>query len=93
MNFYSYGQPFAGSFKGMRYRIIMEKRETGKDKDDKPVFEKYFMTAVWPEPYSYEATEPEKISKKEFPFTAEGYDDLIKYLNERHADFQPEQNP
>ena len=93
MNFYSYGQPFTGSFKGMRYRIIMEKRETGKDKDDKPVFEKYFMTEVWPEPYSYEATEPEKISKKEFPFTAEGYDDLIKYLNERHADFQPEQNP
>ncbi|MCR5768746.1 MAG: hypothetical protein K6G45_09690 [Lachnospiraceae bacterium] len=81
MNYYTYGQAFTGSCTGMRYRIIMLKRETGKDENDKPVYEKYFETAIWPEPYGYEAADPEKITKKEFPFTEGGYNELIAYLN------------
>ena len=81
MSFYSYGQPFTGSCEGMRYRIMMCKRETGKDADDKPVIEKYFEVNTWPEPYSFENTEPENISAKEFPFTEEGYADLLNHLN------------
>ena len=82
MNFYSYGKPFTGSCTGMRYRIIMQKRETGKDADDKPILEKYFEVSTWPEPYGFEATAPEKITKTEFPFTEEGYDGIVKFLND-----------
>ena len=85
MNFYSYGQPFTGSCDGMRYRIIMNKRETGKDENDKPVYEKYFEAATWPEPYSFESTDPGKIEKKEFPFTEEGYEAVLDHLNARVA--------
>ena len=81
MNFYTCGQAFCGSMDGMRYRIIMEKRETCRDGDDKPVFEKYFDTAIWPEPYCYEATDPEKIIHREFPFDETGYMAVLDYLN------------
>ena len=81
MVFYSYGKPFTGSCDGMRYRIKMEKRETGKDADDKPVYEKYFEVHTWPEPYSFENTEPEKISREEFAFTDDGFSAVLEHLN------------
>ena len=81
MNFYSYGKPFTGSCTGMRYRIIMLKKETGKDSDDKPLYEKYFEVSTWPEPYGYEATDQEKITVKEFPFSEAGYESVVEYLN------------
>ena len=87
MNFYSYGEAFTGSDSGMRFRVKMEKRETGRDENDKPVYEKYFDVAVWPEPYSYESTEEDKITKKEFPFTEEGYRAVIEHLNANIASF------
>ena len=81
MVFYSYGKPFTGSCDGMRYRIKMEKREIGKDADDKPLTEQYLDVATWPEPYSYENPDPGQISKKEFPFTEEGYTAVLEHLN------------
>ncbi len=87
MNFYSYGKPFTGSYEGMRYRIVMKKREPAGEGAEGADPEKYFETAVWPEPYGYEATEPEKIIRKEIPFTEEGYAELVRYLNEKHAEF------
>ena len=81
MNFYSYGKPFTGSCSGMRYRIVMNKRETGTDDNVKPVYEKYFEVATWPEPYSYENTEDDRIRRNVFPFTEEGYTALLEHLN------------
>ena len=87
MSFYSYGQPFTGSYEGMRYRVAMNKRETGRNEKDEPVYEKYFEVAIWPEPYSYDKTEPEKIIKTEFPFTEEGYRAVVEYLNIHAKDY------
>ena len=87
MSFYSYGQPFTGSCDGMRYRIVMNKLETGRDENDKPVYDKHFEVAIWPEPYSYDKTEPEKIIKTEFPFTEEGYRAVVEYLNIHVKDY------
>lgn len=81
MNFYSYGEAFTGSKGKSRFRIKMEKRETGKDENDKPVYERYFDVAVWPEPYCYEKTPDELIRREEFPFTREGYEAVLKHLN------------
>ena len=90
MNFYTYEQPFTGSCDGMRYRVVMNKRETGRNEKDEPVYEKYFDVAIWPEPYSYENTEAEKIRRTEFPFTEEGYLKVVEYLNAHISDFTGE---
>ncbi len=83
MNFYTYEQPFTGSCDGLRYRVVMNKRETGRNEKDEPVYEKYFEVATWPEPFSYDNTEAEKIEKKEFPFTEEGYLAVVEHINAR----------
>ncbi|MCR5684072.1 MAG: GNAT family acetyltransferase [Lachnospiraceae bacterium] len=80
-NFYNYGEPFTGSLSGRRYRIKQEKEETGRDENDKPVYRKYFDVAVWPEPLSYEATDAALIEHTEYPFTEDGYEAVLEYLN------------
>ena len=82
-NFYTYGEPFTGSLSGKRYRIKMEKEETGKDENDKPVYRKYFTVAVWPEPYCYEATDDALIERTEYSFDEKGYEEVLGYLNDR----------
>ena len=42
---YKKGRPFTGSFKGMRYRIVMEKAADEDDTDK-------FRVDTWPEPNS-----------------------------------------
>lgn len=75
-NFYTYGEAFTGSFDGLRYRIVMNSREN--ESQDK---EKFFSVSVWPEPYSFDHTAPELIKSATFPFTVEGYAQVIDYLN------------
>ena len=58
---------FKGSYKGMRYRL--------KNQDDK------LIAYVWPGPYAFDATDPEKIVHNEFEFTDEGRDQAIDWLN------------
>ena len=86
-NFYTYGKPYCGSnsAKGLRFRIVQEKRELplpeGAEEGAKPETEKYFSVSIWPEPFCYEATDPSLIKKTEFPFTKDGYDAVLEHLN------------
>ena len=86
-NFYTYGKPFAGSYRKFRYRVKMEKRELplpeGSPEGTKPPVEKYFAVAVWPGPYGYAAADPETIIKTEYPFSEESYEAIVVYLNEK----------
>ena len=57
LNFYNYGNPFTGSYQGMRYRIVKQK-ET-KDEEGRTIKEEGLLAAIWPEPFAYEKTADE----------------------------------
>ena len=79
-NHYTKGKPFTGSFKGMRYRIILEKAED-EDGTDK------FRVDTWPEPLCYEATDKDGIRVQRFAFSEDGHDDVVRYLNDVWNDY------
>ncbi len=83
LNYYTYGRPFSGSLQGMRYRIILQKEE--KNEAGEVTAEKGLMVFIWPEPFSFEKTDPEKISSKLFPFSEEGRLSAVDYLNQQYA--------
>ncbi len=74
-NHYKKGKAYTGSHTGMRYRIVKHKAETEDDIDK-------FLVETWPEPFCYEVTEKDKITAQHFPFTEEGYEDMLRYLND-----------
>lgn len=76
LNFYKYKKPFTGSNNGKRYRIMYFEEENNE------ATEKYLKLWVWPEPYSFEKTDPNIMTTELFPFSDEGYDALLAYLNE-----------
>lgn len=71
LNYYNYGERYYGSYKGLRYAI----ERIG----DKPDFQ--LRVTNWPEPYGFEHTPDDKKTVQEFPFTEEGYDSAITWLN------------
>ena len=48
LNFYNYGNPFTGSYQGMRYRIIKQKE--AKDEEGNILKEEGLLAVIWPEP-------------------------------------------
>ena len=91
-NFYTYGQPFCGSYQGMRYRVQMVKRELplpeGAEEGAKPEVEKLFTVDVWPEPFAFDVTDKEKIVHTEYPFNEDNYQKVIEYLNEQVLNYK-----
>lgn len=84
LTYYDYGQPFFGSYLGMRYRIARDplKNVYGKSKEEK---EDGKLTAmIWPEPFSYEFVKEEDKRQAEFPYTKEGKKEAIAWLNEQY---------
>lgn len=63
-------EAYTGSMKGMRYRIW--KGEEGLE------------AAVYPEPYCYEATPEEQKIKAVFPFSEEGREQVVDWINEQY---------
>lgn len=61
-------EPFSGSHCGMRYYLTLS--------DDR------LAVYLYPEPWCFEATPEEKKEKKEFPFTQEGLEEAIAWINE-----------
>lgn len=79
LNFYNYGNPFTGSYQGMRYRIVKQK-ET-KDEEGRTIKEEGLLVAIWPEPFAYEKTADELKITKLFPFSEEGKAQVLEWLN------------
>ena len=67
------GAGFSGSYKGMRFFM------KSYDKENISVF-------VYPEPYNFENTKDENKEKVEFPYTHEGVDQCIDWLNQKYID-------
>lgn len=78
LNFYNYGNPFTGSYQGMRYRIVKQK-ET-KDEEGRTIKEEGLLAAIWPEPFAYEKTADELKTTKLFPFSEEGKAQVLEWI-------------
>ena len=70
---------YTGSYCGMRYRLSKETREEDA---------KALQVVIYPEPFSFEKTPEEKKEYKDFPFTQEGFDEAIAYLNQQYDEKQ-----
>lgn len=78
LNYYSYGKPFTGSINGKRYRIMMFKEGSKEENNEK----KYLKLWIYPEPFSFENTDESLMEISVFDFSPEGYEELLKYLND-----------
>lgn len=65
-------EPYSGSHNGMRYYLIT------KDEGLK-VF-------LYPEPWCFEATPDEQKKEKEFPFSQEGLEEAISWINTKYEE-------
>lgn len=63
-------EPFSGSYGGMRFLF--------KAADDT------MNVYVYPEPFCIEMTPEDQITKREFPFSPEGIDKAVAWLNETY---------
>ncbi len=73
-------EPFTGSYNGMRYRIWTVKEKFSEDGSEK-LSDAKVMAAAYPEPYSFEITEDDKKTIKEFDFSKEGLEKAIEWLS------------
>lgn len=58
--------------------------------DAKPQTTDVFLVTIWPGPYNYASTSDEKKTAARFPFTEEGRQQVVDWLNEQWADRQDE---
>ena len=79
LNFYNYGNPFTGSYQGMRYRIIKQKE--AKDEEGNILKEEGLLAVIWPEPFAYEKTQDALKTTQLFPFSEEGRIQIVGWLN------------
>lgn len=79
LNFYK-KEKFRGSYHGMRFQIELVKEE---DND-------HFLVNAWPGPYTFANTSDEKKIATTFPFTIEGKQQAVDWLNETYTAHQSE---
>ncbi len=68
--FYTSKGVMTGSYKGMRYRVVKQENQ--------------LLATIFPEPYSYESTDEELKTNREFELSEEGLDEIAKWLNEEY---------
>ena len=79
MNFYK-KEKFTGSYQGMRYLI---QKDPAPSPEDAEKSVDLFRVYIWPGPYNFETTEDEKKTSVTFPFTPEGKQQVVDWLNEQ----------
>ncbi len=85
MNFYK-KEKFTGSYRGMRYLIRKdsvprEGAENGADESGEAPRLDVFSATVWRGPYNYDTTPEEEKTTCRFPFTPEGKQQVVDWLN------------
>lgn len=64
---------FTGCHQGMRYRLEGVAKDEGK----------LLRVTVWPEPFNFLKTAPEKKQSAEFSFSEDGITEAVDWMNER----------
>ena len=85
MNFYK-KEKFTGSYRGMRYLIRKasvpeEDAESGADESGEAPQRDVFSVTIWRGPYNYDTTPEEEKMTYCFPFTPEGKQQVVDWLN------------
>lgn len=78
-------QKWSGSFQGMRFllhRVVEEEQNHGEEPEEKGKEQVFLEVVVWKEPYSYEATPEEEKQRHRFPFSEEGRELAISWLED-----------
>ena len=83
LNHYRYGEAFFGSHRGMRFRLAANPLK--KLKPGEAPVDIMLLATVWPEPWSYGKSSEEERESEEFPFTQGGYEDAVRWINERYS--------
>jgi len=65
---------FHGSCRGMRFQMQKASREE----------ETILLVYAWPEPFTFDKTDDELKVSQEFPFTNDGLEQSIDWLNSAH---------
>lgn len=81
---FEYGEPYYGSFDGMRFRVA---REPMENVHFIPVDKRGHATLhaqAWPEPFGYAAADPDTMLSHDADFTQEGLEQTVAWLNEVH---------
>ena len=73
---------YLGSISGMRFCI--GKHEEGEE--DSKV--KMLRVTIWPGPFSMDKTDPSLMYDEDFPFSPDGIEQCIDYVNSQYADKQ-----
>ena len=66
---------FRGSYQGMRFQMQKDSR------DDETILKVY----AWPEPFIFDKTDEALKISQEFPFTNEGLEQSVEWLNRAHV--------
>jgi len=89
LNHFTYKKPFSGSDKANRFKYIIKMIEEEIPLDEKEVEEgakpkkiKYFLATCWVGEFNSKITSDEEKLVRKFDFSEEGYDEVIKWLNE-----------
>lgn len=78
-NYFTFKQPFLGSHQKMRYRIAcVPAEEEGK----KP----QYLAVVYPDEFCFEKTAEEKKLSAQFPFTEEGRESVMEWLDRQYGE-------
>ena len=84
INFYEYGEAYFGSCDGTRYRVAIDPLKnvhfTPPEKRDPAVLK----ATVWPEPYSYGATDKNLMTSENFEISQEGFEAAVAWINEQY---------
>lgn len=88
MNFYK-KEKFTGSYQGMRYLIkkdtvpINDPAAADTASDAAPAQTDIFRVTIWPGPYNFASTDDAAKTSATFPFTPDGKDAVVDWLNEQ----------
>ena len=73
-SFYNKKAVLKASFQGMRYQL--EQYRDPENEEAEPVL----RTTIWPEPFCFEKTDPDKKTIRDFVYTEEGLDEAYDWL-------------
>ena len=80
--FFDYGERFSGSYRGMRYRLGREPLEKVVQKPLEEKEKGSIRACTWSEPYSFDNTPEEDKHYRDFPYSEEGVEKAVEWLNE-----------
>lgn len=76
---------FTGSYQGMRYLLRKDETVVKEETGEEAARTEAVLTAViWPEPFNYVMTAEEKKCGRAFPFTKDGIQAAVAWMNEEY---------